>query len=349
MYRLDRGHTGRSGWRLPRRPRVEARVATRGRISSQAVVVGEGLLVFGSHDGMLYQATRAGTVRWRFNTGDRIYSTPSVTDAGMLLFGTDADRFLQVTSRGRLVLALATEADADTAPAIAADGTLRVAAGRTLWSLDPDFTVRWRLDVGGKIFSSPALTEDGTAVFGSQDNHVYAVSADGVVRWRFATGNDVDASPMLDAAGNVYVGSDDGTFYALDPTGTERWRRPVGGFVRAAAAWGLDGAILVATYGPQPRLVALDREDGRERWSYTIAGPPTREYGIASAPLVDAEGRIAFGAPDDALHFLDRDGSHPLRFPMPADVDSPPVLVDDRVLAVGCDDGNLYVIGDATR
>ncbi len=349
MYRLDRGHTGRSGWRLPRRPRVSARVATRARISAQPVVAGDGLLVFGSHDGVLYEATRAGAVRWRFNTGDRIYTTPAVTDAGALLLGTDADRFLKVTPRGRLELALATEADADTSAVVAADGTVRVAAGRTLWSLDADLTVRWRLDVGGKIFSSPALAEDGTAVFGSQDNHVYAVGPDGAVRWRFQTGDDVDASPMLDAAGNVYAGSDDGSVYSLTPAGAERWRRPMGGFVRAAPALGLDGTVIVATYGPRARLAALNREDGRELWSYAIPGPPTREYGIASAPLVDADGRVAFGSPDDAIHFVDRDGSHPLRFPMPADVDSAPVLIDDRVMAVGCDDGHLYVIADAQR
>lgn len=349
MYRLDRGHTGRSGWRLPRRPRVTARVATRARISAQPVVVGDDLLVVGSHDGMLYQATRAGAVRWRFNTGDRVYTTPAVTAAGALLLGTDADRFLSVSQRGRLNLALGTDADADTSAVVAADGTVRVAAGRTLWSLDPDFTVRWRLQVGGKVFSSPALMEDGTAVFGSQDNHVYAVDVDGAVRWRFQTGEDVDSSPMVDGEGNVYVGSDDGTVYALTSAGAERWRRAMGGYVRAAPALGLDGTVIVATYGPRPRLAALDRASGRELWSYAVNGPPTREYGIASAPLVDAEGRIAFGSPDDAVHIVDRDGSHPVRFPMPADVDSAPVLIDDRVMAVGCDDGNLYVLGDATR
>ena len=349
MYRLDRAHTGRSGWRLPRRPRITARVATRARISAQPVVVGDDLLVIGSHDGMLYQATRAGAVRWRFNTGDRIYTTPAVTSTGALLLGTDADRFLSVSQRGRLNLALGTEADADTSAALAADGTVRVAAGRTLWSLDADFTVRWRLDVGGKVFSSPALTEDGTAVFGSQDNHVYAVGGDGAVRWRFQTADDVDASPMLDGEGNVYVGSDDGNVYSLTPAGAERWRHAMGGYVRAASALGLDGTVIVATYGPRPRLAALDRGNGRELWSYAVAGPPTREYGIASAPLVDADGRIAFGSPDDAVHIVDRDGTHPVRFPLPADVDSAPVLIDDRVMAVGCDDGTLYVLGDAER
>ncbi len=55
------------------------------------------------------------------------------------------------------------------------------------------------------------------------------------------------------------------------------------------------------------------------------------------------------GSSDDAVHCVDRDGSHPLCFSMPADVDSAPVLIDDRVMAVGCDDGNLYVITDAAR
>lgn len=345
-FRLDRGHTGRSGWRLPRRPRIVARVPTQARISAQPVAVGDGGVGIGSHDGMLYVATRTGAVRWRFNTGDRVYTTPAVTDDGALLLGTDADRFLSLNGRGRLQVALATDDDADTSPVIAADGTVRFAAGRTLYSATGDLSVRWRLDVGGKIFSSPALDDEGTAYFGSQDNKVYAVDAAGHVTWRFVTGDDVDAPPMLDGDNTVYVGSDDGNVYAIAHDGAERWRHPVGGFVRAGAALGLDGSVIVGTYGPRARLVALERDSGRERWSYAINGPPTREYGIASAPLVDADGRIAFGSPDDAVHFVDRDGAHPLRIPLPADVDSAPVLLDDRLLAVGCDDGTLYLLGE---
>jgi outer membrane protein assembly factor BamB len=345
-FRMDRGHTGRSGWHLPRRPRILGRVRTRGRISAQPIGMGDGGVAVGSHDGLFYTATRAGAVRWRFNSGDRVYTTPVVTDDGTVFFGSDADRFLALSARGRLQVALATEDDADTSPTLAADGSLRFAAGHTLFAVEHDLTVRWRVDVGGKIFSSPCLTEDGTAVFGSQDNHIYAVDASGQQLWRVETRDDVDAPPMMDAQGNIYVGSDDGSVYALARDGSERWRRALGGFIRAGAALGLDGTILVGTYGPRTRLVALDRNTGRELWTYSIAGPPTREYGIASAPLVDADGRIAFGAPDDALHMVERDGTHAQRFPLPADVDSAPVLIDDHLLAVGCDDGVLYLIGE---
>lgn len=343
---MDRAHTGRSGWRLPRRPRIVGRVPTQARISAQPVAVGDGGVGVGSHDGMLYVASNTGALRWRLNTGDRIYTTPAIGDDGTLYLGTDADRFLSVNTRGRLNVALATDDDADTSPAVAADRTVRFAAGRTLWSVDPDLTVRWRFDARGKIFSSPALSEEGVAYFGSQDNGVYAVDAAGHLAWRFAAGDDVDAPPMLDGDGNVYVGSDDGNVYAIAPDGAERWRHAVGGFVRAGAALGLDGSVLVATYGPRARLVSLDRATGRELWTYAVNGPPTREYGIASAPLVDAEGKVAFGAPDDALHVVDRDGTHPLRIALPADVDSAPVLLDDRLVAVGCDDGTLYLIGE---
>ncbi|MFO0649943.1 MAG: PQQ-binding-like beta-propeller repeat protein [Polyangiales bacterium] len=283
-FRLDRGHTGRSGWRLPRRPRITARVPTGARISAQPIAVGDGGVGVGSHDGMLYVATRSGSVRWRFNTGDRVYTTPAITDDGALLLGTDADRFLAVSGRGRLQVALATEDDADTSPVIARDGTVRFAAGRTLYSATGDLSVRWRLDVGGKIFSSPALDDDGTAYFGSQDNKVYAVDAQGRVAWRFVTGDDVDAPPMLDADNNVYVGSDDGNVYAISHDGAERWRHAVGGFVRAGAALGLDGSVIVATYG---LARAARRARTRQRSGALVVRdqrPPTREYGIASAP-----------------------------------------------------------------
>ena len=346
MFRLDRAHTGRTGYVLPRHPRVVARLTTRARISAQPVAHGDAGVAVGSHDGTLYAGTRDGGVRWRVATGDRIYTTPALTEDGTLYVGTDADRLLAVSARGATRVALGTNDDADTSPVVGVDNSVRFASGRTLYATDADLTVRWRLDVGAKIFSSPALTVDGVAVFGSQDNHVYAVNADGTVRWRFTANDDVDATPMLDANGNVYVGSDDGNVYALTRDGNERWRRAVGGYVRAGAGLGLDGNILVPTHGPRPRLVALDPDDGHEVWSFSVNGPPTREYGIASAPLIDGDGRIAFGSPDDALYILDKDGTHPVRVPMPADVDSAPVLLDDRVLAVGCDDGVLYILGE---
>lgn len=346
---MDAAHTGRSGYLLPRSPRVLGRQRATARISSQLVVALDGSLVFGSHDGLVYAVSPArDAIAWRFSTGDRVYPTPLVHPDGRVYVGSDSDRFYSLTPRGRLGVGLATDDDADTSAVVVPDGTMRFAAGRALYSVDPELTVRWRLDFGGKVFSSPAASSDGTVFVGCQDNGVYSVNAEGGVRWRSSTGGDVDASPVIDEArGRVYVGSDDGAVRAFATgDGAEIWTAHVGGYVRAPVALGLDGTLVVGTYGPRTRVVALDSNDGTLRWSIAIPGPPTEDYGIASAALVDGDGRYALGTPDDAVLFVDPDGTVAARVALPADVDSSPVLVADRLLAVGCDDGGMYWLGE---
>jgi outer membrane protein assembly factor BamB len=345
QFRLDAAHTGRSGFRLPRSPRVLARLHTAQRVNAQVTAAEDDLLVVGSHDGVVYAFTPDARRRWRVATGDRVYSAALATADGIYL-GSDIDRFLWLDRRGGLRVALATEDDADTAATAAPDGSLRFASGRTVYATERDLTVRWRFDAGNKVFSSPAVTADGVTVFGSQDDHVYALGPDGMLRWRLATGGDVDATPMIDARGTIYVGSDDGRVYAINPDGTLRWRQEVGGYVRAGAALGLDGTLVVGTYGPHVRVVALELADGRVRWSVPVPAAPTRDVGVASAALVDADGRYAVGAPDDALYILEADGRVAHRVPMGGDVDAPPVLVRDGLVAVGCDDGDVYLVGD---
>lgn len=344
-FRLDAAHSGRSGFRLPRVPRVLARLHTEGRVSAQVVAAEDDLLVVGSHDGVVYGFTPGGGRRWRVATGDRVYGTALATADGLYV-GSDVDRFLSLDRRGGLRVALATEDDADTSAALAPDGSLRFASGRTVYAAEPDLTVRWRFDAGNKVYSSPVVTPDGLTIFGSQDDHIYALGPDGMLRWRVQTGGDVDAPPALDAEGNIYVGSDDGCVYSLAPSGALRWRRPVGGYVRAGVALGLDHTVVVGTFGPRVRMVALDRERGQERWSLPIPAAPTRDVGIASAALVDAEGWYAFGAPDDGFYILDDRGREVHRVILGGDVDSAPVLLRDGLVAVGCDDGDVYLLGD---
>lgn len=345
-FRFDARHTGRSGYRLPRHPQVVARFTTHGRITSQPVVSARGAVVVTSHDGAVYGLARDGSMLWQVNTGDRVYTTPVVRGDGTLVLGTDADRLVVLGPDGTLRLALGTDDDADTSPAAASDGSLRFGAGRSLYATEADLTVRWRLDLGGKVFSAPAVTDDGVAVMGSQDDRVRAIDPDGGVRWTVTTHDDVDAPPAIDADGAVYVGGDDGVLRAITRDGSERWRRPLGGYVRAGVAIGLDGALVVGTYGPRARVVAVDRETGEERWQRAVPGPPTRDYGVASSALVDVDGSYAVGVPDDALWLLDREGALLARVALPADVDGSPALVDDALLVVGCDDGVVYFIGE---
>lgn len=345
QFRLDRRHTGRSGYHLPQRLDTLARAATGARISAQPVSLPDGSLVVGSHDGVVYAVGRDGAVRWRTPTQDRVYTTALVTPASLYV-GTDADRMLRLSHGGRVMVAFATTDDADTSAVMSDDGAVYFAAGRVLYRVEADLTVRWRVQFGGKVYGSPAVMDDGTVVIGCQDDRVYAVTPDGTIRWQVATGGDVDATPAIGDDGTVYVGSDDGHLYAIASDGLLRWRVRLGGYIRAGVGLTLDHALVAVTYGPRPRVVKVDLADGHELWSVPVSGPPTADYGIASAPLVDASNAVAVGTPDDAVLIVEEDGRVRVRQSMPADVDSPPVLVDDGVVAVGCDDGALYVLGE---
>ena len=55
----------------------------------------------------------------------------------------------------------------------------------------------------------------GAILFGSQDDRLYCLEPDGHLRWSVELGGDVDSSPTLAADGTIFVGSDDRKLYAL--------------------------------------------------------------------------------------------------------------------------------------
>ena len=99
------------------------------------------------------------------------------------------------------------------------EGLVHFAAGQDLWAVKPDGTVEWRFRANGKIFTTPAVDEDGTVYVGSQDDHLYAVAADGRLRWSYRTEGDNDSSPVIGDDGTIFFGSDDHKVYALTRDG----------------------------------------------------------------------------------------------------------------------------------
>ena len=87
------------------------------------------------------------------------------------------------------------------------------ATGTPLWTFTPN-------DVGS--WSSPAVTSDGTVIFGSSDNNLYAVSppisgiGTGTMLWNFTAGGAIVSSPVIAPSDNtIYVGCADGNLYAI--------------------------------------------------------------------------------------------------------------------------------------
>jgi outer membrane protein assembly factor BamB len=63
--------------------------------------------------------------------------------------------------------------------------------------------------------SSAVVDARGAILFGSQDDRLYCLEPDGHLRWSVELGGDVDSSPTLAADGTIFVGSDDRKLYAL--------------------------------------------------------------------------------------------------------------------------------------
>lgn len=353
MFHLDRRHTGRSPYVGPTSATIAWTFETAGTISAQPVLAEDGTIYVGSHDHFFYAIDPEGRVKWKRDLGDRVYATAYVDAHGDVFVGSDADFLWSFTPTGDLRWKLPTQDDADTCVTPSPDAaTLYTAAGSDVWAVTPDGTARWRfrvVDTAGhatKIYSCPCVDEDGTIYVGAQDDWVYAIAPDGRLRWRFQTSDDVDSSVVLGDDGTVWVSGDDRKVRALSRDGVPRFAFDAQGYVRGTVALGLDGTVLVPTYGPRPRLVAIETTGHAMRWFFPVTIADSAEVGIQSSPVVDHDGNVYFGAHDDYLYALTADGQLRWALQTNGDVDSSPVIAPDGTLYVGSDDHRLYAVHD---
>lgn len=175
--------------------------------------------------------------------------------------------------------------------------------------------LKWRLDLGGEVISSPVVGSDGTIYLGSvlrDDRHpqhfITAVNPGGTVKWRFATGwwdTQTQSSPAIGADGRIYVGAQDGYFYALNPDGTQAWRFAAASPVQQHPIVGSDGTVYVGLGG---RLHAFN-PDGTVRWTEDLG------YSLPGGPALSPDGETiySFGfeptTPTASLIAFRRDGT----------------------------------------
>ena len=243
-------------------------------------------------------------------------------------------------------------------------GVYRDAAPRTLKG------VKWSFPTGDRIVSSP-VHADGTIYFGSDDGHLYAVSArDGRERWRRRTGGPVASTPAI-AGGVVYVTSYDGRLYALDAaTGSQRWFFATDG-ERRFEAKGLHGLLpkhqtiadpfdvflsspvvvdgTVYAGSGDGHVYALDAAGGALRWKFAtgdvVHGSPAYAGGVVYVGSWDSF-LYALDAKTGALRWRFQGGTDPVIHNQVGFQSSPAVV--GGVVYVGCRDSKLYAIDAAT-
>jgi len=192
----------------------------------------------------------------------------------------------------------------------------------------------WNYTTGNWIASSPAV-ENGMVYIGSEDGHVYAITANtGTVAWNDQIGNYVSSSPGI--SGNiVYIGSGDGNLYALDAgTGAVVWKYQAGASISSSPAI-TDGTVYAGS--EDGTLSALDAASGSERWHYT-----TGSY-LHSSPAV-AGGIVYFGSYDHNVYALNATtGSLAWNYTTGDTVLSSPAVANG-IVYIGSYDHNVYAL-----
>ena len=298
-------------------------------VFSGPVVGKDGTVYVGSYDKNLYAINPDGSLRWMFATGDAIDATPIVDKNGVVYVGSyDGKMYALRGDSGQKIWEFQTDGEIGWSATLDKNGVLYFGssgAGKTLYAVNSlDGTLKWKLEAGGPIQTSPALFASNSAdtpsrlYFGCQDKKVYAIdlpaptAGPGTVAWTFATGGEIyNSSPAVDSAGNIYIGSFDGMIYGLTPAGAPKagWPRDLGSKIYASPAIkGNDSVVYVATYDDiadtNNKLVALDPATGTTIWEFTAPA-----NGVTSSPAIGVDGVIYFGSYDGNIYAVNPNGS----------------------------------------
>ena len=162
----------------------------------------------------------------------------------------------------------------------------------------------WQFPAVGSISSSPAVADDGTIYFGTEDGLFYALNPDGLPRWVFDTWYPILSSPAIDRDGIIYFGGIDYLFYAIESVSQDsariKWMVTTNSTISSSAAIGGDGMIYIGFN--DFRLFAF-QPDGMPMWEFF-----TRNF-IQSSPVVGQDGTIYVGSNDGNFYAVWPDGS----------------------------------------
>jgi outer membrane protein assembly factor BamB len=128
----------------------------------------DGNVHFGSDDGLVYCVSPDGVVLWSYDTGAPVRSSVGLGSDGTSLFLTGNGSLMAIDANGSVDWSLKLDGYNGTRSlAIDAKGICYVGSDTTMYSVSADGNVRWTYRISTGHVGSPAITRNGTVVFGS--------------------------------------------------------------------------------------------------------------------------------------------------------------------------------------
>jgi outer membrane protein assembly factor BamB len=210
--------------------------------------------------------------------------------------------------------------------------------GGNFFAVYSNGTLKWVVNTGGLIDSTPAIDENGNIYVGSTSavnvNYFYAFYPNGTEKWHYAVGHNMYSSPVVGDDGSVFFGDCNGFINALyTSNGSLRWRYQTGGWVMSSPAIGSDGTIYCGSH--DHNLYAL-YSNGTKKWQF-----PTGDW-IRASPSIADDGTIYVGSYDDYLYALYPNGTLKWKLKVGYGCDSNPSIANDGTIYIGSD--KLYAV-----
>lgn len=270
-------------------------------LSTSPTVLVDGTILFPAGGDRVVALNDTGHVRWSV-TGSGEPLTAGVDESRRLLVIADTAGKVsgyRLRSGDAAPLKLWTRAlgaESFGNPALGSDGTTYVTAGHVLAAIAPGGQLRWQVTIPQTIETGAALAEDGTVVFGGNDENEYGIGPDGTVRWRHPIGNYTYSTPLALPGDRVIYGNHSGEMTILDAQDGRPVRidRGVGQIWTAAAVDGRGDVYFASRSGRICGFAANGRR------LFTIATGGTFD----SYPAIAADGTLLVGSDDGVLRAI---------------------------------------------
>jgi len=163
--------------------------------------------------------------------------------------------------------------------------------------------LKWMVETGGEVYSSPVTGEEGTVYIGSDDKNLYSINPEGKVNWKFKTEGKIRSTPAVTIEENICFLSGDGFLYSLNRDGKLNWKFKTGSAentTTSSPSIDSKGNIYAVAGEKDKSYLYSVSPGGKENWKAKV------KKTAGNTPVIDEDGTVYIS--DDGIYAYHPDG-----------------------------------------